>query len=232
MDSQQSTIKRGGIGSDDFKKLVIKNSYVDKSLFVKEVIDDENDVILITRPRRWGKSSNMSLLKTFLELEVDKEGNPLPDVQKTNPVYFTGGIIEEDGIEQTLPPLKVIDKAYYSAEKDYEAYRKTMNTLGRYPVIMMSFKDLGGSTYEKIVEGFKIKLRKVFDQHKYLLASSQLTEIEKATFNRYLSTNITEKEVEDSISYLMECLYKHFGQKVWVLGDVYNSHRQPNKCTC
>ena len=95
MDTQQSTIKRGGIGSDDFKKLVIKNSYVDKSLFVKDVIDDESDVILITRPRRWGKSSNMSLLKTFLELEVDKEGNPLPDEQKTNPVYFTGGVIQD-----------------------------------------------------------------------------------------------------------------------------------------
>ena len=211
MDTQQSTIKRGGIGSDDFKKLVIKNSYVDKSLFVKDVIDDESDVILITRPRRWGKSSNMSLLKTFLELEVDKEGNPLPDEQKTNPVYFTGGVIQDGKKKVAHAGLKI------SQEAD------TMEELGQYPVIMMSFKDLGGSTFEKIVEGFKIKLRKVFDQHKYLLASSQLTEMEKATFSRYLSTHITEKEIEDSISYLMECLYKHFGQKVWVLIDEYDS---------
>ena len=37
MNTQHTPIKRGGIGSDDFKKLVIKNSYVDKSIFVKDV---------------------------------------------------------------------------------------------------------------------------------------------------------------------------------------------------
>ena len=162
MNTQQHTIKRGGIGSDDFKKLVIKNSYVDKSLFVKEVIDDENDVILITRPRRWGKSSNMSLLKTFLELEVDKEGNPLPNDKKANPVYFTGGTIEEDGIEQTLPSLKVIDKSYYPAKKDYEDYIRTMNKLGKYPVILMSFKDLGGESYEELVSALQGKISTIY----------------------------------------------------------------------
>ncbi len=37
MNTQHTPIKRGGVGSDDFKKLVIKNSYVDKSLFIKDV---------------------------------------------------------------------------------------------------------------------------------------------------------------------------------------------------
>ena len=86
--------KRGGIGSDDFKKLVIKNSYVDKSLFVKDIIDDENDVILITRPRRWGKSSNMSLLKTFLELEVIRK--VIPCLRHRRQILYTllGGCLK------------------------------------------------------------------------------------------------------------------------------------------
>ena len=142
MNTEQSTSYKGAIGSDDLKELIESGDYVDKSLFIKDIIHDKHKVLLITRPRRWGKSSNMSLLKTFLEIEVDKEGNPLPQEKKTNPVYFTGGIIEEDGIKQTLPPLKIINKAYYSDIKDSEAYRITMNKLGKYPTILLNFKDL------------------------------------------------------------------------------------------
>ena len=152
MNTEESTFYKGAIGSDDFKELIESGDYVDKSLFIKDIIHDKHKVLLITRPRRWGKSSNMSLLKTFLELEVDKEGNPLPKEKRVNPVYFTGGIIEEDGIKQTLPPLKIINKAYYSAEKDYEKYRITMYKLGKYPVIMLNFKDLGGSSYKNLLE--------------------------------------------------------------------------------
>ena len=49
----------------------------------------------------------MSLLKTFLELEVDKEGNPLPQEKKTNPVYFTGGMIEEGNKKILIDGLKI-----------------------------------------------------------------------------------------------------------------------------
>ena len=157
MNTQHGTIARGAIGSDNFKDLIESGDYVDKSLFINDIIHDKHKVLLITRPRRWGKSSNMSLLKTFLELEVDKEGNPLPQEKQSNPIYFTGGVIEEDDIRQILQPLKVIDKAYYSDKKDYEEYRITMNKLGRYPVILTNFKDLGGATYEQILENLKLK---------------------------------------------------------------------------
>ena len=70
-----------------------------------------------------------------ISIEVDKEGNPLPEAQKENPVYFTGGIIEEDGIEETLSPLKVIDKVYYSAAKDYD---RTFALLGSWLLKSMS----------------------------------------------------------------------------------------------
>lgn len=55
------------IGISDFKEL-ITGGYVfaDKSLFVKEVIEDGAKVILITRPRRFGKTLNLSMLSYFL----------------------------------------------------------------------------------------------------------------------------------------------------------------------
>jgi hypothetical protein len=56
------------LGIDDFKEVVEGNYYIiDKSLFIKEVIEDGAKVILLPRPRRWGKTMNMTMLKYFFE---------------------------------------------------------------------------------------------------------------------------------------------------------------------
>tara|TARA_B100000609_G_scaffold4985_1_gene3892 strand:- start:688 stop:978 length:291 start_codon:yes stop_codon:yes gene_type:complete len=56
----------------DFKKLIENNnSFVDKSLFIKEVINESSDVILIPRPRRFGKSLNFSMLKYFFDIKEE-----------------------------------------------------------------------------------------------------------------------------------------------------------------
>ena len=45
-----------GIGESDFKSLIIKdNYYIDKTLYIKDIIDNQSKVILVTRPRRFGK---------------------------------------------------------------------------------------------------------------------------------------------------------------------------------
>lgn len=55
------------IGIDDFKKLIEGNYlFADKSLLIKDIIEDGSDVILITRPRRFGKTLNLSMLYYFL----------------------------------------------------------------------------------------------------------------------------------------------------------------------
>jgi hypothetical protein len=61
------------IGYDNFKKVVEKKlDFVDKSLFIKEVIDDKaTEIALITRPRRFGKTLNLSMLHHFLSSKVD-----------------------------------------------------------------------------------------------------------------------------------------------------------------
>jgi hypothetical protein len=46
-------------------------------LFVEEIMQHKSEVILITMPRRWGKSLNLDMLKRFLSVEVDKEGNTI-----------------------------------------------------------------------------------------------------------------------------------------------------------
>lgn len=59
-----------GIGESDFKGLRIRdNYYIDKTLYIKHIIDNQSRVILVTRPRRFGKTLNMSTLRYFFDCE-------------------------------------------------------------------------------------------------------------------------------------------------------------------
>src|ERR1700675_2941065 len=61
------------IGEDDFGEVISeKLNFIDKSLFIKEIFDNkEIKVPIIVRPRRFGKTLNMSMLHHFLAAEVN-----------------------------------------------------------------------------------------------------------------------------------------------------------------
>ena len=60
-----------GIGISDFKMLRIRDNYfIDKSLFIKHIIDNQSGVTLITRPRRFGKTLNMSMLRYYFDCNI------------------------------------------------------------------------------------------------------------------------------------------------------------------
>lgn len=64
------------IGTDDFKKLITNGYYyVDKTLFVKDLLDKKGEVNLFTRPRRFGKTLNLSMIRYFFEDTGDPELN-------------------------------------------------------------------------------------------------------------------------------------------------------------
>ncbi len=56
------------IGVSDFRKLRERGCfYIDKSLFIREILDASSEVVLLPRPRRFGKTLNLSMLRYFLE---------------------------------------------------------------------------------------------------------------------------------------------------------------------
>ena len=60
------------IGIEDFKEIVTENFYyVDKTRLIRDLLNDWSKVTLFTRPRRFGKSLNMSMLQTFFEIGTD-----------------------------------------------------------------------------------------------------------------------------------------------------------------
>src|SRR3990172_12155782 len=88
------------IGCSDFKKLIDKNYYyIDKTLFVDDILRCDGEIILLPRPRRFGKTLNISMLKYFFEktlqsnvyLFEDKKIWQLPErraLQGKYPVIF------------------------------------------------------------------------------------------------------------------------------------------------
>lgn len=88
------------IGVSDYRKAVTDYYYVDKTLLIKEFLDERAQVSLFTRPRRFGKTLNMDMLKTFFEINeedtsvyfADKKiwscGQKYRDYQGKYPVIF------------------------------------------------------------------------------------------------------------------------------------------------
>ena len=76
-----------GIGESDFKSLRLKNYYyIDKTMYIKDIIDNSSKVVLVTRPRRFGKTLNMSMLKYYFDCR-----------QKDNRELFNGlKILEQE----------------------------------------------------------------------------------------------------------------------------------------
>lgn len=76
MNKRTNAGKRVSIGKQDFASLIENNFYyVDKTDFIKEWWDSGDDVTLITRPRRFGKTLNMSMLNCFFSNKYAGRGN-------------------------------------------------------------------------------------------------------------------------------------------------------------
>jgi hypothetical protein len=118
---------RFSIGTDVFVKFKEKSAcFVDKSLFIKEIIDDTNEVILITRPRRFGKTLNLSMLNSYLsyhkndytvlyeDLKIWNAGEEYREYfQNTPTVFFTMKDVSCDNWESCYSMLgSVISNVY------------------------------------------------------------------------------------------------------------------------
>ena len=74
--AQQGMARTVGLGKQDFEKVISRNNfYIDKTMFIKEWWENDDEVTLITRPRRFGKTLNMSMAEQFLSLEYADKGD-------------------------------------------------------------------------------------------------------------------------------------------------------------
>ncbi|MEL6152487.1 MAG: AAA family ATPase, partial [Bacteroidota bacterium] len=164
------------VGTDDFAKLLLESQYfVDKSLFIKEFLEDSGEVALITRPRRWGKSLNMDMLGRFLAIEVDQHGRPIALEDSLNRKLFAGGEVVYEEATKQLSPLKIATQ-----ERLMRVHQ------GKFPVISLGLKEVKGSSYEKIEESLKDQITELYDQYVYLKDQTWLTENQSSKLDNYL----------------------------------------------
>lgn len=89
-------MKKIPVGVDDFKKLRENDFYcVDKTLFIKELLDRRGEINVFTRPRRFGKTLNLSMLCSFFEKESARTE------AGSNSGLFDGLLIMDAGEEYT-----------------------------------------------------------------------------------------------------------------------------------
>ena len=67
-----------GIGIEDFREIIREDwYYVDKTNYIEELLKDRTEIKLFTRPRRFGKTLNMSTLKYFFDVKNAEENRKL-----------------------------------------------------------------------------------------------------------------------------------------------------------
>nr|WP_183772069.1 AAA family ATPase [Catenibacillus scindens] len=191
--SEGKVRKKLPIGIDGFEKIRTNDFYyVDKTLFIKELLESWGEVNLFTRPRRFGKTLNMSMLKCFFEIGGD-------------PALFAGlKIARERALcEKYMGKFPVISISLKSVDGlDFQAALTALKTVigdeaGRFHFLRSSDKLTGDEKQ----------------------AYAQLTEVGSSQGGIY---TMTDKVAAASLKTLSKLLSKHYGQKVILLIDEYD----------
>ncbi len=132
------------VGTQDFEELIQRdNFYIDKTCFIKEWWENEDAVTLITRPRRFGKTLNMDMLKRFFSVEYKDNGQIF---QKLN-------IWKEKKYRKLQGTYPVIFLSFALVkEKDYPNARAKLNELLVQIYEKYSFIKTSGMLGEKEME--------------------------------------------------------------------------------
>lgn len=132
-------MKKIPISIEDFKELITDNYfYIDKTKFIEEIFNDGAKVKLFTRPRKFGKTLNMSMLKNFFDIRGAEENKKLFDSLyiKNSPVFAEQGkypviFISFKGlIGDTLE--KLIDSLKIKISKLFAEYRDLIEKLDKF----------------------------------------------------------------------------------------------------
>ena len=130
-------MKRLAIGIDDFRKIIKEDCYyVDKTKFIEAVLEDASNVKLFTRPRRFGKTLNMSMLKYFFDVRDSEENRKLFNglgIEKSRYINEQGKYptilislksIKYETWEESLEQLKSLISNLYN---EFEYIRESLN---------------------------------------------------------------------------------------------------------
>lgn len=140
-------ITRFPMGEEDFASIINSGAvYVDKTGSMRRLLTSGTSVLLLTRPRRFGKSLTLNMIQNFLEMNYSD-----PSDRSRSEKLF-----------QNLTVFK----------EDQELCEQFM---GRYPVVTISLKSTDGPNFSAAVVGLLGELTRLAEKFEFLRVSANLT---------------------------------------------------------
>ncbi len=208
-----------GIGHQDFEKLIRKNNfYVDKTKFIKEWWENDDDVTLITRPRRFGKTLNLSMVEHFFSVEYTQRS-----LLASHPGGADGTAIRMDSdSEADLPHTDRNSLFQGLAIWEEEKYRRLQGT---WPVIFLSFAKVKERSFQNARKKICQLITNLYNRYDFLLESGLLNEKEKSIYHE-VNADMEDYLASEALSNLSDYLMRYYGKKVIILLDEYDTPMQ------
>ena len=181
------------IGIEFYKDMIRKPYYyVDKTLMIKDILDKGSVINLFTRPRRFGKTLALSMIRTFFEQETDRKGTAID-----NSHYFEGTKILQAGEQYTCH-------------------------MGQYPVISLSLKSAKQPDFQMAYERLKEEMAAEYARHEYLLQTDCLSEEDREKYRALMARRADIGDYATALRFLSKCLKTYHEKKVIILIDEYD----------
>ena len=185
--------KKISIGMEDFKEIIDKNGYfVDKTLMIRELIESNAKVTLFTRPRRFGKTLNQSMIRRFFEDEINERGE-----KNDNGYLFDGLAVSRCG-------------------EDILRHQQ------QYPVISLSLKSAKQPDFDTAYGNICREIADEFRRHRYVLEAGKLDEDQEDVFRDIMSGKAKYAECCRALKVLSESLAVCHGRNTIILIDEYD----------
>ena len=169
------------IGISEFEKIRENDYYyVDKTELIQTLVKTEPaEITLFTRPRRFGKTLNQSMIKRFFENEITEQG-----AHVDNGYLFDGLDISRCG-EEILQHQQ------------------------QYPVVFLSMKSGKQPNYDMAYKCLIDEICKEFVRHRYILKGDALPETEAERYEQIMNRRAEPAEYAKGLAFLSECLARN-----------------------
>ena len=167
-------MKKGiGIGIEDFSEVIKENCYyIDKTKWIGEILEDKSKIKLFTRPRRFGKTLNMSMLKYFFNVENKEENKKLfngLDIEKSEymseqgqyPVIFISlKSIKAKTWEEAIQEIRLLVLELFSE------YKYLLEDLDEYDLPRFKKYLMGNADFSELKHALLFLTRILFQKYK------------------------------------------------------------------
>ncbi|KAL6588876.1 hypothetical protein U3516DRAFT_836436, partial [Neocallimastix sp. 'constans'] len=195
--SENNEKKRKIIDENELiKKFLCSNFYIDKTLLIKDFIEEISSIICVTAPSGYGKTVNLNMLRYFFEMNYEDENN------NKNKNFFENLNIAQEN-------------------KDGKSYIDLYQ--GKFPVVYINFDVINlSNSFDETINNYKRFVQKLYIYYTSI-KNENLSDYEKEMIKNFKNCKANIYDLKDSIYILCNCLYNTFKKKIILLIDNYDS---------